>query len=88
MGYGNSFKASQARAQIVFDALRADDVRFDQNGEQFLIVSHEEGSELKLKHAFILTDPEDPMWVWVMSEHMHFYVLAMDAVLFSVTERS
>jgi uncharacterized protein (DUF433 family) len=72
--------SSLARAMIYAAELPADDERWNQS----VYVEHTDGSVFFLRCAFLLQDPEDPGWLWVISEHFEELAFPREAIEVSV----
>jgi len=74
MGMSVEMRKSYARALVYNSVLLATDKRFN----HWATVEHQDGSRFVLACAFLITDPEDDGYLWLMAEHSGVHVFCKE----------
>jgi len=67
---------SEKRAKAYSATLLATDPRFNQAAQ----VLHEDGSLFRVQCAFVMADPDNPKWLWLITEHFGELVFDKDDI--------
>jgi hypothetical protein len=67
---------SEQRAAAYSATLLATDPRFNQAA----LVLHEDGSLFRIQCAFLMVDPQNPQWLWLITEHFGELVFDKDDI--------
>lgn len=67
---------SQRRAAEYSSSLLASDPRFNASA----LLLHEDGSLFRIQCAFTMSDPENPQWLWLITEHFGEFVFDKDDI--------
>src|SRR5678816_1465392 len=71
-----TIRASIARAAAYSAGLLATDPRFNNSA----LVLHVDGSLFRIQCAFTMKDPDEPRWLWLITEHFGEHVFDTDDI--------